>query len=72
MRPHHWFHNWLALPRTGQLVEYWLSAWRSDGSGTLQLHVHLSAPRRRAVGVPAGCADALADDIGWAAWESPA
>jgi DNA adenine methylase len=35
-------------------------------------HVQLPATRCRAVGIPARCADALADDTNWAARESPA
>jgi hypothetical protein len=39
-----------------------------DGGGAVQLHVHVPAPWRRAVGVPAGRADATADDASRAAW----
>ena len=37
---------------------------RPDSGGALQLHVHVPAAGRRTVGVPAGRADALADDAG--------
>jgi hypothetical protein len=42
------------------------------GGGSLQLHVHLPAPGRRAVGVPAGRADAPADNAGRATRRPPA
>ena len=41
---------------------------RPDSGGALQLHVHVPAPWRRAVGVPARRADALADGASRAAW----
>jgi hypothetical protein len=49
-----------------KLPDHWVATRRPDGGGALQLHVHVPAAGRRAVGVPARRADALAGDAGWA------
>ena len=52
--------------RPQELVDSSVRRRRPDGGGAVQLHVHVPAAGRRAVGVPAGRADALAGAAGWA------
>ncbi len=48
--------NWLTIGRQAA----------ADGGVDVQLHVHLPAPRRRAVGIPPRCAGVHAKESDWA------